>query len=65
MGPPGKPGLEGGLGPVGSIGPRGITVHGKMVGNFLKCVPIVNEYMYMMIVFCTKMNLYSFLGSTR
>lgn len=33
MGPPGKSGSEGGLGPVGSVGPRGITVQGKMVGD--------------------------------
>lgn len=35
MGPPGKPGFEGGLGPLGSTGPRGMTVQGKVVGNLL------------------------------
>lgn len=32
-GPPGKPGLEGGLGPLGSPGPRGMTTQGKGVGS--------------------------------
>lgn len=35
MGPPGKPGFEGGLGPLGNTGPRGMAVQGKMVGNIL------------------------------
>lgn len=35
VGPPGKAGFEGGLGPVGSIGPRGITVQGKIVSPSL------------------------------
>ena len=33
MGPPGKSGQEGGLGPLGSAGPRGMTMQGKMVGR--------------------------------
>lgn len=32
-GPPGKTGLEGGLGPLGSPGPRGMTTQGKGVRN--------------------------------
>lgn len=44
MGPPGKPGFEGGLGPLGSTGPRGMTVQGKAVGNLLslKFIPVYN-----------------------
>lgn len=37
MGPPGKAGLEGGLGPVGNTGPRGITVQGKAVSELQSC----------------------------
>ena len=35
VGPAGKSGFEGGLGLVGSAGPRGLTVHGKEVGRCL------------------------------
>lgn len=35
VGPAGKPGFEGGLGPLGSTGPRGMAVQGKAVSDLL------------------------------
>lgn len=44
MGPPGQAGFQGGPGPQGNVGPRGMALHGKVVSRSLIFTWPVREF---------------------